>query len=82
MIELFTRLSQVYATSRKFVLAFIKFGLLGKIVYNQGKGFDNNLLMDFAQFCDIKRIGTSPHHLQINVKEEWMNQTMINMLKR
>ena len=63
--DLFTRLTQVYATRNKegktaaerFYNDFIlKFGLPGKILHDQGKEFDNNLFKHLAQFCNIKRI--------------------------
>ena len=88
--DLSTKFTQVYATRNKegktaaeriyndFIL---KFGLPGKILHDQGKEFDNNLFKHFPQFCNIKRIRTSPYHPQINGQTERINQTIINMLK-
>ena len=59
----------------------LKFSLPGKIFHYQGKEFDNSLFKYLAQFCNIKRIRTSPFHPQINSQTERMDQTMINMLK-
>ena len=88
--DLFTKFTQVYATrnnegktaAEKFYNDFIlKFGLPGKILHDQGKEFDNNLFKHLAQFCNIKRIRTSPYHAQTYSQTERMNQTIINMLK-
>ena len=90
LTDLFTKFTQVYATRNKegktaaerFYNDFIlKFGLRGKILHDQGKEFDNNLFKHLAQFCNIKRIRTSPYHPQTNGQTERMNQTIINMLK-
>ena len=90
LTDLFTKFTQVYATRNKegktaaerFYNDFIlKFGLPGKILHDQGREFDNNLFKNLAQFCNIKRIRTSPYHPQTNGQTERMNQTIINMLK-
>ena len=88
--DLFTKVAQAYVTRNKeektaaerFYNDFIlKFGQPGKILHDQGKELDNNLLKHLAQFCSIKRIQTSPYHPQTNGQTERMNQTIINMLK-
>ena len=45
------------------------------------KEFVNKFFNYLAQFCNIKRIRTSPYHPQINSQTETIVQTMINMLK-
>ena len=75
VIDRFTKFTQVYTirtkegktAAKRFYNDFIlKFGRPGKILHDQGKEFDNNLFKHLAQFCNIKRIGTSPYHPQTN----------------
>ena len=81
--DLFAKFTQVYAIRNKegktaaegFYYDFIlKFGLPGKMLYYQGKEFDNNLFKHLAQFCYIKTIPTSPYHLQTKGQTGKMNQ--------
>ena len=73
--DLFAKFTQVYARRNKegktaaerFYNDFIlKFSIPGKILHDQGKEFDNNLFKHLAQFCNIKRIRTSPSHPKTN----------------
>ena len=75
VIDRFTKFTQVYTirtkegkiAAKRFYNDFIlKFGRPGKILHDQGKEFDNDLFKHLAQFCNIKRIGTSPYHPQTN----------------
>ena len=88
--DLFTNFTQVYATRNKeretvverFYNDFIlKFGLPGKILHDQGTGFDNNHFKHLAQFCNIKSIRTLPYYPQTNSQTDKINQTIINILK-
>ena len=57
------------------------FGLPGKVLHNPGKEFDNNLFQHLAQFCNSKRIRTSPYHPQTNghtVRKLTMNKELIH----
>ena len=56
----------------------IKFCLPGKILHDHGKEIDDNLFKHYAQFCNIRRIRTSPYHSQTNGQTEKMNQYVEN----
>ena len=68
--DLFTKFTQLSDTrykeektgAERFYNHFIlKFDLPGKILHDQGKEFDNKLFKYVPQFCNIKRIRTSPY---------------------
>lgn len=70
-----TKFTQVYATRNKegktaadcLCDDFMPhFGIPGKVLHDQGKEFDNDLLKQLAQLYNIKRLRTSPYHPQTN----------------
>lgn len=70
-----TKFTQVYATRNKegktaadcLCDDFMPhFGIPGKVLHDQGKEFDSDLLKQLAQLYNIKRLRTSPYHPQTN----------------
>ena len=85
----FTRYAQVYVTRTqttqmtaktlwdKFI---VHYGLLEKILMDQGCNFESQLVADLCELMGTQKIQTSPYHLQTNGQCERLNSTLINML--
>ena len=51
-----------------------------KILTDQGKSFENNLIKELCELAQVKKLCTSPHHPETNGQCECFNTTLINML--
>ena len=89
VFNFFTRYTQVYPTRNKEVKTpatklfndyILRFGTPGKILHNQGREFENKLFTHLSKLCNIKRLGTTPYHLQCNGQVERMNRAIIAVL--
>ena len=58
----------------------IHYGLLEKILSDQGKNFKSKLIAGLCRLMGTKKLGTSPYHPQINSQCERFNSTLIGML--
>ena len=51
-----------------------------KILTDQGKSFENNLIQELCDLAQVKKLHTSPYHPETNGQCECFNVTLINML--
>ena len=51
-----------------------------KILTDQGHNFESQLVADLCELMGVRKIWTSPYHLQTNGQCERFNSTLINML--
>ena len=58
----------------------VHYGLLEKILTDQGQNFESDLLKALCEIAQVKKIGTSGFHPQTNGQCECFNVTLINML--
>ena len=58
----------------------VHYGLLKKILTDQGHNFESDLLKALCEIAGVKKIWTSGYHLQTNGQCECFNATLINML--
>ena len=58
----------------------VHYGLLEKILTDQGHNFDSDLLKALCEIAQVKKIWTSGYHPQTNGQCECFNATLINML--
>ena len=86
----FSKFVHVYPTTNKSAKTaagwlyndfILRYGLPGKILQDQGREFENDLFSRLSKYCGIKRLRTTPYHLQTNGQTERLNQTILAMLK-
>ena len=51
-----------------------------KILTDQGKSFENNLIRELCELAQVKKLCTIPYHPETNEQCEHFNTTLINML--
>ena len=51
-----------------------------KILTNQGKSIENNLIQELCELAQVKKLRTSPYHPETNGQCEHFNATLIGML--
>ena len=56
------------------------YGWPEKILTDQGKSFENNLIRELCKLAQVKKLCTSPYHPETNGQCEHFNATLINML--
>ena len=56
------------------------YGLSEKILTDQGKSFENNLIKELCELAQVKKLGKSAYHPETNGPCEHFNTTLINML--
>ena len=56
------------------------YGWPEKILADQGKSFENNLIQELCELAWVKKLCTSPYHSETNGQCEPFNATLINML--
>ena len=58
----------------------VHYGLLEKILTDQGCNFESDLLKALCEIAQVKKIRTSGYHSQTNGQCKCFNATLINML--
>ena len=58
----------------------VHYGWSEKILTDQGKSFENNLIQELCELAQVKKLPTSPYHLETNGQCEHINATLIGML--
>ena len=58
----------------------VHYGLPKKILTDQGRNFESQLVADLCEWLGVQKIRPSPYHLQTNGQCERFNSTLINML--
>ena len=85
----FTRYTQAYVTRTQMAQIIAKtlwdkfivhYGLLEKILMDQGQSFESQLVADLCELMGVWKIWTSPYHPQTNGQCERFNCTLTNML--
>ena len=73
------KLTQTMAKTQwdKFI---VHYGLLEKILTDQGCSFESQLVVDLCKLMGVQKISTSPYHPQTNGQCKRFNSTLINML--
>ena len=85
----FTKYAQAYITpkQRAVVVArtlwenfLLHYGWPEKVLADQGKSFENNLIHELCELAQVKKLCTSPYHPETNGQCEHFNAILINML--
>ena len=85
----FTKYAQAYATPKQTVAIVAKtlwenflvhYGWPEKILIDQGKSFENNLIQELCELAQIKKLRTRPYHPETTGQCEHFNATLIGML--
>ena len=85
----FTKYAQTYVTSKQTAAVvsqtlwenfLIHYGWPEKILTDQGKSFENNLIRELCELAQVKKLCTGPYHPETNGQCEHRNATLINML--
>ena len=89
VIDHFTKYAQAYVTPKQTAVIVAKtlwenflvhHGWPEKILTDQGKSFENNLIGELCQLAQVKKLCTSPYHPETNGQCECFNATLIGML--
>ena len=85
----FTKYAQAYVTPKQTAAIVAKtlrenflvhYGWAEKILTDQGKSFENNLIWELCELAQVKKLHTSPYHPETNGQCEQFNATLIGML--
>ena len=85
----FTKYAQAYITSKQTAIVvahtlwenfLVHYGWPDKILTDQGKSFENNLIRELCELAQVKKLCTSPYHPKTNGQCEHFNATLISML--
>ena len=55
-------------------------GIPSKIITDQGRNFESELIKNLCQLAGVQKLRTSPYHHQTNRQHECFNGTLLNML--
>ena len=86
----FTRYAQAFPSKTQTALATAKslwnnfilhYGFPSKIITDQGRNFEGELIEHLCQLAGIQKLRTSPYHPQTNGQCERFNGTLLNMLE-
>ena len=89
VIDHVTKYAQAYVTPKQTAAIVAKTlwenflvhnGWPEKILTDQGKSFENNLIWELCELAQVKKLHTSPYHPETNGKCEHINATLIGML--
>ena len=58
----------------------VHYGWPKKILTDQGKSFENNLIKELCELAQVKKLCTSPYHPETSGQCECFNATLISML--
>ena len=84
----FTKYAQAYVTPKQTAVLvaqtlwenfLVRYGWPEKILTDQGKSFENNLIQELWELAQVKKLHTSPYHPETNGQCECFNATLINM---
>ena len=85
----FTRYAQAYPSKTQTALAtakllwnnfIIHYGFPNKIISDQGRNFESELIANLCEVAGVQKFRTSPYHPQANGQCERFNSTHLNML--
>ena len=85
----FTRYAQAFPSKTQTALATAKllwnnfilhYGFPEKIITDQGRNFESELIRHLCQLAGVQKLRTSPYHPQTNGQCERFNGTLLNML--
>ena len=85
----FTRYAQAFPSKSQTALATAKllwnnvilhYGFPAKIITDQGRNFESELIENLCQVAGVKKLCTSPYHPKTNGQCEHFNSTLLNML--
>ena len=85
----FTRYAQAFPSKTQTALTTAKllwnnfilhYGFSEKIISDQGRNFESELIGHLCQLAGVQKLGTSPYHPQTNRQCERFNGTLLNML--
>ena len=85
----FTRYAQAYPTSNQTALTTAKvlwnqfvshYGFPDKIISDQGRNFESQLIKDLCKIGNVDKIRTTPYHPMTNGQCERFNKTLLDML--
>ena len=85
----FTRYAQAFPSKTQTVLATAKllwnnlilhYGFPSKIITDQGRNFENELIENLCQLAGVQKLRTSPYHPQTSGQCKRINGTLLNML--
>ena len=85
----FTRYSQAYVTKTQTAQItarklwedfFVHYGFPAKIISDQGRNFESNLIKELCKIAEVDKLRTTPYHPQTNGQCERFNHTLINMI--
>ena len=89
VMDHFTRYAQAYVTRLQTapVVAntlwekfFVHYGFPEKILSDQGRNFESNLIAELCKLVQIKKLRTTPYRLEGNGSCERFNRTLISMI--
>ena len=89
VMDHFTRYAQAYITSKQTVPVVAKtlldqflvhYGWPPKILTDQGKSFENQLIRELCSLAQVQKLWTTPYRLQTNGSCERFNYTLMSML--
>ena len=84
----FTRHAQAFPSKVQTALAtakllwnnfFLHYGFPSKIITDQGRNFESELIENLCQLAGVQKLRTSPYHPQTNGQCERFNGTLLNM---
>ena len=85
----FTRYAQAFPSKLQTALSTVKllwnnfilhYGFPAKIITDQGRNSESELMENLCQVAGVKKLCTSPYHPQTNGQCECFNSTLLNML--
>ena len=89
IMDHFTRYSQAFITPRQTAPCVAKmlwenflvhYGWPEKIITDQGKSFENQLIRELCELAEVEKLHTTPYRPQTNGNCKPFNTTLINML--
>ena len=85
----FTRFAQSFVTTSQTIQTtaktlwdkyFVYYGFPEMIISDQGRNFESRVISELCKLGRVKKLRTSPYHLQSNGQNERFNATLLSML--